>query len=124
MLDARHLFRMMGVPYQNEWFHSPGGSWNAGHRFLVCVVEQAGADKSFPSTVGTVWAHITQHLLVNALIGDVHLHSDNTVELGKNLFALIASTIVPQQACPTGALLSEVVSIACSKLCLAHAIEN
>lgn len=107
MLDARHLFRSMGVAYQDEWFHAPGGAWNAGHRFLVCIIEQPGPDKTFPSSVGTVWAHITQHLLVNALIGDVHLHSDNTVEMGKNLFALVASMTIPQQACPTGALVSE-----------------
>jgi len=115
----------MGVPYRDEWYRAPGGEWNAGHRYLVFVSELLGPDRSFPTSVGVVsvcylvinisnerlaqvWAHITQHLLVNALIGDVHLHSDNSIELGKNLFALIAATIAPQQACPTGALMSEI----------------
>ena len=97
MLDARTLFRRLGIQYDDNYFHAPGGDWNAGHRYLVCVAEQQGADKSFPATVGKVWVHITQHLFINALIGDVHLHSDNTIEMGKNLFALIASTITPQQ---------------------------
>ena len=109
MLDVRNLYSRMSVPYREEWFHAPGGVWNAGHRFLVCVVDQpSGNDKTLPSSIGKVWVHITQHLLVNALIGDVHLHSDNTVEMGKNLFALITATIAPQQVIPTMGLVSEV----------------
>jgi hypothetical protein len=54
MLDARFLFRRMGVHYQDSWFTPPGGEWNAGHRYLVSIVEQMGGDRSSPASVGKV----------------------------------------------------------------------
>jgi hypothetical protein len=105
MLDVRVLFRRMGVRYDDSWYTVPGDAAHIGTRYLVLVPDPA--DKNGTSGVGMVWAHVVQHLLVSALIGESHLHADNSLSLGKALYRLVMERCAPQAAIPGGALLCE-----------------
>jgi hypothetical protein len=105
MLDVRGLFRRCGVRYENDWYNSPGDKQQSGNRYVILVSDPA--DKLGTYTVGKVFVHVVQHLLVSALIGKCDLHSDNSFEFGKNLFSFMVRRTAPQQAVPSAALLCE-----------------
>jgi hypothetical protein len=105
MLDARGLFRRMGVRYDDSWYTVPGDGAQAGNRYMVLVADPA--DKAGTSGVGMVWVHVVQHLVVSALIGDCHLHADNSLSLGKSIYKLVMERCAPQAALPGGAVLCE-----------------
>jgi hypothetical protein len=48
-----------------------------------------------------------QVLLLASLMGNVELHSDNSIALGKGIFKLVAAQTLPQQAVPTISMLCE-----------------
>jgi hypothetical protein len=105
MLDVRGLFRRCCVRYENDWYNSPGDKQQSGNRYVILVSDPA--DKLGTYTVGKVFVHVVQHLLVSALIGKCDLHSDNSFEFGKNLFSFMVRRTAPQQAVPSAALLCE-----------------
>jgi hypothetical protein len=105
MMDVRILFRRCDVRYDPAWFNSPGEKQHAGNRFLILMPDPA--DKAGTSTVGKVWVHVVQHLLLSAMLGDRELHADNPLEFGKSLYALMVKKLVPQQAVPSCSILCE-----------------
>ena len=105
MMDVRLLFKRCGVRYEDQWYNTPGEKQQAGNRYLILVPEPA--DKAGTSSVGRVFVHVVQHLIVSALIGDRDLHSDNAFELGKSLYSLMVRWTAPRQAVPSCALMCE-----------------
>jgi hypothetical protein len=105
MIDGRILFRRCDVRYDPSWYNTPGDKQHSGNRYLILMPDPA--DKAGTSTVGRVWVHIVQHLLISALIGDRELHGDNPLEFGKGVFALMVKKLAPQQAIPSCSLLCE-----------------
>ena len=67
MLDIRTLFNRCGVRYDNAWYNTPGDKQQSGNRYLILTPDPA--DKAGTTTVGKVWIHVVQHLMVSALIG-------------------------------------------------------
>ena len=105
MMDVRPLFHRMGVRYDTTWYNTPGDKQHSGNRYMILTPDPA--DKAGTYTVGKVWVHVIQHLMLSALLGDRELHGDNPLELGKSIFALMVRHLVPQQAIPSCSLLCE-----------------
>lgn len=105
MMDVRGLFARCRVRYEDCWYCPPNGHHEKGTNYLMLVADPQ--DPKGLGSVGTVWVHVVQALLVAALMGPVELHADNSVALGKGIFQLIASRTLPQQAIPTTTLLCE-----------------
>lgn len=105
MMDVRFLFQRMGVGYDDAWYSPPGSAYEKGTSYLILVPDPT--DPKMTTTLGGVWVHVVQALMVSALIGHVELHADNSVSMGKGIFQLISKRVSPQQAVPSLSLLTE-----------------
>jgi hypothetical protein len=105
MMDIRIFFRRCNISYEDHWYVPPGGNHEKGINFLILIEDKA--DIKGLTTVGTVWVHVSQILLLASLLGNCELHSDNSIQLGKEIFKLMAKQYLPMQAVPSKAILCE-----------------
>jgi hypothetical protein len=110
MLKMDTLMDKTGVKIHKDssWLTPPGGNHEKGTNYLILIPDANDTKQS--ETVGTVWVHVPQLLVVTSLIGKVELHADNPMALGRGLFQLIARRFMPQQALPLKHLLCETFS--------------
>ena len=105
MISVKTLFDNFNMVVGSACDSQPGGYHHRGHTYLIRAVEPEDAKAVVPT--GKIWVHIGQALLLASLIGNVELHADNSIHVGKAIFNLIAKKTVPQQAVPSMSLVLE-----------------
>lgn len=105
MISVKTLFENFGLEVGSACDSQPGGYHHRGHTYLIRAVDPEDAKAAVPT--GKIWVHIGQALLIASLTGNVELHADNSIHVGKGIFNLIARKTVPQQAVPSMMLMLE-----------------
>ena len=105
MLDVKTLFQNFRVDVGSACDSQPGGYHHKGNTYLIRALDPEDAKAATPT--GKTWVHINQLLVVASLIGDVELHADNSIHMGRNIFKLIANKTIPQQAVPSMTIVME-----------------